>query len=156
MSEILSGFLLELQEIPYNKITISSICRRINIARKSFYRHFRSKQDCLLAVIDDHLVFSYKEAEQGGIQQYFWYWSQHRDFLRRLKVNDLYPILVEQAVKFVYQSNPESNDAYRIRFIVTGVFYVILHWVDKGCRETPAYLEDTLRQFLTIPFIELS
>ena len=155
MSDILDCFLAELQEKPYNKITIADICRKANVSRKTFYRCFHSKQACLLAVIDRHLSVSYEEAGHGGLHQYFIYWQHNRDFLRALKANDLCPILWEQAIQFVSQRNQQDWDEYQIRFVVTGVLCVIVQWIERDCKESVDHLGKELHKVLTVPLLTL-
>lgn len=155
MSDILNCFIAELQERPYNKITIADICRKANISRRTFYRCFHSKQACLLAVIDRHLSASYEEARHGGLQQYFIYWQHNRDFLKMLKANALYPILLEQAMQFVSQRNRQDWDHHQIRFVVTGVLCVIVQWIERGCKESVDYLGKELHKVLTVPLLTL-
>lgn len=155
MSDILDCFLAELQEKPYNKITVSDICRKANVSRKTFYRCFHSKQACLLAVIDRHLSASYEEAMRGGLQQYFIYWQRNWDFLQTLKENTLYPILLEQAMGFVSRRNPRDWDEYQRGFAVTGVLGVIVQWIEQGCKETVAHLGKELHKVLSVPLLTL-
>ena len=153
--KLLNCFIAELQERPYNKITIADISRKTNISRKSFYRCFYSKQACLLAVIDRHLSASYEVARHGGLQQYFIYWQHNRDFLKMLKANALYPILLEQAMQFVSQRNRQDWDHHQIRFVVTGVLCVIVQWIERGCKESVDYLGKELHKVLTVPLLTL-
>jgi AcrR family transcriptional regulator len=155
MSDILDCFSAELQEKPYDKVTISDICRRAKVSRKTFYRYFHSKQACLLAVIDRHLSASYEEATQGGLQAYFIYWRRNSAFLQTLRANELYPLLVEQAVLFIKQSLALNWDACRIHFVVTGVLCVIVQWIELGCEETVDDLGKELHKVLSVPLLTL-
>lgn len=49
------GLLEALQIQGYHKITLTDLCSQLKIPRKSFYRYFPTKEDCLLALIDHTL-----------------------------------------------------------------------------------------------------
>jgi AcrR family transcriptional regulator len=54
--ELEQGFLELLRSQSYDKLTLTELCRRLNVPRKSFYRYFPTKEDCLLALIDHTLA----------------------------------------------------------------------------------------------------
>ena len=53
--ELERGLLDALGRQPYDKITLTDLCRELQIPRKTFYRYFPVKDDCLLALIDHTL-----------------------------------------------------------------------------------------------------
>ena len=150
MSEITKGFLTELREKPYSKITVSSICREAGISRSTFYRSFHSKQECLRALIDQHLAAAEAEAVVCGVRQYFEYWMRRQEFLRLLQANNLENMVVEQAVRFVQKKGLTDWNEYRIRFVVSGTLCMILRWLERGCRESPGYLQKMYERILSV------
>ena len=54
--ELEAGLLEAMKNLPYEKITLTDLCRQLDIPRKSFYRYFPAKEDCLLALIDHTLA----------------------------------------------------------------------------------------------------
>ena len=46
--ELEAGLLEAIKNFPYEKITLTELCPQLNIPRKSFYRYFPTKEDCLL------------------------------------------------------------------------------------------------------------
>ena len=53
--ELEQGLLEAMGRQPYKKITLTELCRQLNVPRKTFYRYFPTKEDCLLALIDHTL-----------------------------------------------------------------------------------------------------
>ena len=53
--ELEQGLLEAMGKTPYEKITLTELCRQLEIPRKSFYRYFPTKEDCLLALMDHTL-----------------------------------------------------------------------------------------------------
>lgn len=55
---IKDAFLNLIDEMPFNKVTITRICREAEITRSTFYLHFTSLTDLLNEVIDDALLLT--------------------------------------------------------------------------------------------------
>ncbi len=65
LAVIKDSFLKLIEEIPYDKINVTKICKESEISRATFYLHY-DNVDCVLdAVIDDALLFS--ETEKGTL-----------------------------------------------------------------------------------------
>ena len=152
MNRIPEAFLKELQETPYSAVTVAGICRRAGISRATFYRRYSCKQDCLRDAVAMHLAASHEGSRSGDLGCYFRYWQQHRTFLELIGRERLYPELVEGAVDFVRRQG--HGDTHRIRFIVTGVFCILVQWVRDGCQEPPEQLARCLEQLMSAPLAE--
>jgi AcrR family transcriptional regulator len=50
---LLDGMSAALREKPYAEVTVSDVVRHARTSRRTFYEHFASKQDCLIAVFKD-------------------------------------------------------------------------------------------------------
>ena len=47
-----SAFKELMVEMPFSKITVSMICERCGMNRKSFYYHFKDKEDLINSILD--------------------------------------------------------------------------------------------------------
>lgn len=72
-----------------------------------------------------------------------------------LKVNELYPILLGQAIQFTSQRNQQDWDDYQVHFVVAGILGVITQWIERDCREAVPYLEKELHAVFTVPLMTL-
>ena len=50
--ELERGLLEAMGSQPYKKITLIALCNQLNVPRKTFYKYFPTKHDCLLALVD--------------------------------------------------------------------------------------------------------
>ena len=50
---VLDGMSAALRERPYGDVTVSDVVRHARTSRRTFYEHFASKQDCLIALFKD-------------------------------------------------------------------------------------------------------
>ena len=155
--QALSSALKELMdEHPFEKISVSDICERCHMNRKSFYYHFKDKYDLANWIFDNEFIelskthslemmnpsYSFEERWRGMVIvcQYFY---ENRNFYRRiLQVEGqnsfsghfrdfMYPILKRRVMDLVGQ-----DDVPRmvLDFIVDGLECTIERWLlDKNC-----------------------
>ena len=159
--------LLELmQAVPYAQITISDICERMKLSRKSFYRYFSSKDGCLYALIDHSILeFASRYLPDDSLtdlelyEHYFSYWKKLNPLLNALSLNRLAPVLYERTMRSVAEENHElwrfldsngQNDGYeRILYGVCGITGVLLNWHDTGYRKSPRQMAATIVRLMS-------
>ena len=89
--ELEAGLLRTMEKKLYSKITLTELCRELQVPRKTFYRYFPTKDDCLLALIDHTLSDCNDVALKGWTGgrtldnraqlRFFRYWLEHRALL---------------------------------------------------------------------------
>jgi AcrR family transcriptional regulator len=50
---LLAGLATTLRERPYREITVGDVVRCARTSRRTFYEHFKDKQDCLIALLEE-------------------------------------------------------------------------------------------------------
>ncbi len=150
----LCNALIELMhEKPYNKITITEICNRAELARETFYRNFSSKE----AIIKYCLEMKFKELMENikrnrqNIDAYtvglevFYHWKKEKNFLKLLIDNNLVNLILDQFSEefqsigdFIINKNETDEAKYYITSIYAGAFTnVLVKWVLRDCKEEP-------------------
>ena len=134
-------------KVPYDEISVSSLCEEIGVPRKSFYRYFSGKEGALCSVID-HALMDYdvyttrRGSETGGtavqyIQQVFDYWIHHKELLDALEKSNLSGVLIQRAMLFTNDRDALPNflqigdqrlREYGNMFLVCGLMTMILQW----------------------------
>jgi AcrR family transcriptional regulator len=150
--ELEQGFLELLRGQPYDKLTLTELCRRLNVPRKSFYRYFPTKEDCLLALIDHTLADCNDIALKGWdgstaldeqVQlRFFRYWEEQRPFLDRISENGLEHLLLDRTTVIVdrmkARRNPDSFAREQVEYFVAhGLMTTVLRWHRFGFQSTP-------------------
>lgn len=155
-----------LQEKPYSNITITEICDKAGLVRKTFYRHFTSKESVLIAIID--LMFEefyeYIKAQNFGPYEmpfvYFTHWKKHKDFLNILIQNQLFALLNDQYVHYLevmdhlvgtrreYQNEIEKE--YMRTMMAGGLWSILKKWMIRGCIETPEEMAKMTLDFFDV------
>src|SRR5699024_4773515 len=99
---ICESFLKIMYQKPYEKITITEVCKDAKLVRETFYRNFSSKEAVIKQIIDakyDELNALNKYNDKYHDMQeislnYFTYWKEQKDFLNLLIDNHLFSIML--------------------------------------------------------------
>jgi AcrR family transcriptional regulator len=169
--ELEQGLLHAMGLQPYKKITLTELCRQLNIPRKTFYRYFPTKDDCLLGLIDHTLAacndlalagWSGGDTLDGQAQlRFFRYWLENRDFLDAIRDNGLESLLLERTTVIVDRmkenSPPSPFAAEQIEyFIAHGLMSTVQRWHRYGFPSSPEEMSQVFEGLLSSARISLS
>ncbi|MFT8323806.1 TetR/AcrR family transcriptional regulator [Oenococcus sicerae] len=162
------AFVALLEEKNYQEISISEIAARAQLARRTFYRSFKSKEDLLdyycHGKIAEYLD-SLKESEKTSnsfddlLLTFFEFWWQERRTLRLLIKNNLFSSLLEawtpQSVKIydLFQApwhiqGTQIEIEYIMSFSTGGFWNILNSWLNKKNPEPAQQLASTLSKAL--------
>lgn len=151
------GLLEAMKSRQYEDISVSDLCRQLEIPRKCFYRYFDSKDGALHALID-HTLMEYVEWGSGlnpenmseKLEQFFRFWKENRVLLDALEDSGLTKVLVKRAIgiacrdsMFPQMRNPHTENtepAYLVSFWVSGFIALVMSWRSGGFTESPAQM----------------
>ena len=164
----LASALKELMETtPFAKITVSDICAKCNMNRKSFYYHFKDIYDlvewsCLedaKRALDEKKTY---ETWQQGLLQIFEAVQDNKPFIlnvyrsvsREQIENYLYQLtygLLEEVVKEQVRdrSITEAEMNFIAEFYKYGFVGMMLDWIKKGMSEEPNAIVDKMSTTLS-------
>ena len=169
--ELEQRFLAALGNQAYDKITLTDLCRQLQIPRKTFYRYFPTKQDCLLALIDHKLVDCNAVALSGweGAQElqamdltrFFTYWREQEAFLNAIRSNGMGYLLLDRTTVIVDAMKETTPPAAFARdqveyFIAHGLMTTVLRWHHFGFPSTPKEMASTFSQLLQAPDVAIT
>ena len=151
----------------YEDISVSDLCRRVGIPRKSFYRYFASKDGALHGLLD-HILLEYalsRPREKGErtlrkeMERFFQFWLRNKKLLDALKRSNLSGILMERAVVLALARDTgssgltEEERRLRITFVACGLMSTVLSWHGEGFLRSPAELSAAAEQLLSQPLV---
>lgn len=146
------GLLLTMSAMRYEDITVSDLCERIGVPRKTFYRYFDSKDGALHALLD-HTLMQYEgfnavylsgetRTLQRELEQFFQFWVLHKDLLDALDKSDISGMLIERAISHAISDTvmpkrflPEDSadmQKHITMFGVCGLMSMVLTWHADG------------------------
>ena len=169
--ELEQGLLAMMEHHRFEEISVSDLCDRLNIPRKSFYRYFSSKDGALFALLDHTLMEFYDtgsiEGLRGGtptndLERFFLFWRNHRNLLDAILRSNLGGMLVERAVSLAKQEELKPGyvrdweDAMKdvaMSFVVCGLMSMVLQWHREGYRIPTEQMAKTAVKMLSRPLI---
>ena len=165
------GLLQAMYTQEYEAISISDLCDRLNVPRKSFYRYFSNKDGALFALLD-HTMLEFTQSSgktegkgagvSGELERFFAFWQDRRAFLTALQRSRLSGLLVERATSHAiherlmpaYLIDKEHGiQQMAMTFTVCGLLSMVLAWHNENYRETPKKMAQIAAAMLTNPLI---
>ena len=156
----------------YEELTVSSLCERLSIPRKAFYRYFENKDDCLAALIDHTLLEYCTESDiienskgerslRRELEAFFRFWLERKDFLDALERNRMVGKLVDVSMSMLdgevinmRRFLPDESDSFRpqiFQFAICGLMFSMLSWYRAGFSESVRNMAAASARMLTIP-----
>lgn len=167
------GLLEMMRYCRYEEISVSDLCDRFDVPRKSFYRYFSSKDGCLYALLDHTMMDFFDTAvgssgtipgtQIGDLDRYFAFWQQHGVLLEALQRNGLAGVLVERAMAlalrerlmpgYLRDSSPEVQQM-ALSFAVCGLISMVIQWYSQGFKIPATEMTKIAVSILTKPLIQ--
>ena len=169
--ELEQGLLAMMEHQRFEEISVSDLCDRLNIPRKSFYRYFSSKDGALLALLDHTLMEFYDtgsiEGLRGGtpsgdLERFFLFWKTHRKLIDAVQRSNLSGMLVERAVSLAKQEElmpgyvrawEDTMKDVAMSFVVCGLMSMVLQWYKEGYQIPTEKMAQAAVNMLSRPLI---
>ncbi len=151
-----------MSEKPLSKITISEICARAEINRKTFYRHYRTVGD-VITELENEILNEFSAIMRTGnksvldagsaIRDISAVVEQRRDFFAGLmklnpdlfsngKIKAMLCRMISVSLKNVGALDDETTLRAAAEFTVSGVLSLYAAWFDGGCKDDLAFLTE--------------
>ena len=155
----------------FEEISVSDLCDRMVLPRKSFYRYFASKDGALFALLDHTLLEFYEigslDGLRGGspiadLERFFSFWRMHKDLIDAMQRSNLSGMLVERAVNLAKQEQlmpgyvEDWEDVLKdvaMSFAICGLLSMVLQWHKDGYRIPTEKMAQAAVTMLSRPLI---
>lgn len=139
---------------PFSEITITDICERAGVSRKTFYRHCRNREDLISYYISKQIdglmetvEWSNTDAE-AMYRNFFHYWLAKRHFLTRLREHGFFPLFAAVFIDYCSRKidyrllrdalagrkDREQLRLFHNAFIVGGLCQLLHQWTEQDFR----------------------
>jgi AcrR family transcriptional regulator len=169
-----NAFIELLEENPYEKIKVSEITSRADLARSTFYAHFETKDDLVESFFDEILTPYFDNLHKRGNlveidheveielqSNLFRYWGSHCDVLcvlRKANIDKIVLSKLRHHFKILYENRvskmlPNFNPVlagYHVRFITAATYSLLLQWMENDRKQSPEVMGRLLYS-LTVP-----
>ncbi|MEZ3438933.1 MAG: TetR/AcrR family transcriptional regulator [Oscillospiraceae bacterium] len=151
-----------MSEKPLSKITISEICARAEINRKTFYRHYRTVGD-VITELENEILNEFSAIMRTGnksvldagsaIRDISAVVERRRDFFAGLmklnpdlfsngKIKAMLCRMISVSLKNVGALDDETTLRAAAEFTVSGVLSLYAAWFDGGCKDDLSFLTE--------------
>jgi len=162
-SKIFDEYRTMVCSMPMGKITVSGLCERVGISRKTFYTYFESRDDLLAAIIRDDVVEPIKrlyplfgsgnEAVSMPLLNKLLYQSlyEHKDFYLRVVTQNEERIFVHAINRGLIESHEfvrsvtcdkpmDAEFEYASSFLTGAQSSLVVKWIRGGMTVSPEQL----------------
>ena len=149
-----------MDEIPYDQISISDICKKAGISRMTFYHYFYTKTDAVNDYIYEifeaygnivNVPFSIHNLfEYGHILQAIRFFDQYAAFVLTLCKAGQF-CLVSEAVNTYFTERVMplyTGSVYDLFFYSGAMLNIFIQWEENGKKESPEELAETIESLL--------
>ena len=172
--EIEKCFLELLSVNHYEDITITEICEKMDMPRKSFYRYFDGKEGVKQSLIH-HTMMDYNAVSnitngkvdvtiKDEFSVFFEFWKERKELLGALDKSDLLGTLIESSVSFAMMNFDEMqkylSDSYdedkrvAYQFVISGLMTMMINWYRSGFVESVDSMSRATAKIITRPLFE--
>jgi AcrR family transcriptional regulator len=163
---MLDALLLLMDEMPYDKITVSDITEKAGVARQTFYRNYTGKDDIVMQYLDsifsDFLMIKNIHDAEGRsgliITLSFKGFIEHKQKLAKLQRDDTERLIFAYTQKWEdyvidFAKNKVSRTEklffrYRVKFQVGGSLRMILDWMKHDMPMPVETMSGLLQKFI--------
>lgn len=161
-----SAFKELLEETPFEKISVGSICERCGMNRKSFYYHFKDKYELVTWIYDMEFLSVVKEEQTYGwdlVESLCVYLHESRSFYQKTfciegqnsfsnYLEEVLSALVEGNLDDLLGSDQKDHISFYVAFYVDAFLCSIRRWILEDETLGPKEFSALLRQcFIDLP-----
>ena len=161
-----NGLLELMQECRFENITVTDLCRHLQLPRRSFYRYFDDMEDvldCLMNHTFQEMAIADSGLTEADLEKYYEFWLRNRDLLSALAYSGMHSKFIQYALKY---TDVESLKGYlsvedlgmdlsrEINLIViSGLSSLLISWHAEGFQKTPRQMARTSLRILSKPLL---
>ncbi len=154
---------------PYEEISVSELCKKADIPRKSFYRYFDTKDDAFNFLVDKMLIECDTLLDRGKtmdlavdkelLTQRFRYFKEHKNLIGAIANNRMSIPTIQRVCETVVSqiSNfgimVSMEDRMKIAMVTSVIFAIIMSWHHSDYETPCENLADMTYELLTKPLI---
>ena len=154
--QIAEAMLELLENSSYQSISVSSICRRADVSRQTFYSLFESKENVILYELDQSCAFSLTSGPDNRLtiddlaKNYSRYLIRHKALLSVLVNNDIIHFMYDQQYRSLIgcpsflAGSSEEYRSFIADFMASGMTSVARSYIRSGASEDEEYLENLI------------
>ena len=160
-----NGLLELMAKTKFDQITVSELCRHLNLSRRSFYRYFRDLEDVLESALDhvfQRMAMPSNLPDLEELRRNYEFWLENRAVLDALSHSGM----MEKLYEYIYRYTdaralvdvllPQDQQLLReiSMFATAGSVALAISWYQDGFRRTPEEMARIARRMLFEPLLK--
>jgi len=156
-TNIVKALIELMDEQEYESITITDIVNRANVSRVTYYRYFKEKEDVVKTFfeITKNKFFNSVQIAKNGLPEdnevtilsLFLFFKANMKANKCIQKAGLEKELLDFLSTEFLDNLPVKLDEYLAYFVSGALFNVLIHWLDKDCKDS---IEEVSRPFVNI------
>lgn len=147
----------------FSQISVTDLCRHLELSRRSFYRYFDNLDDVLDSLLGNtfrNLMLSPMEPSIQDLQRSYAYWVEHRELLDALYHGGVIEKLFEYSMRYsdfqttLTGTGDDTHHQDRQVFIIGGFMSLMITWYLEGFQKTPEQMARISHRMLYEPFLK--
>lgn len=160
-----NGLLELMLEKKFDEITVTELCSRLSLSRRSFYRYFDDLEDVLDSLLNhtfQNMALTAQLPELAEMEKTFEFWYAHRNLLDALNRSRMIDRLFEYTTRYVSTDSiiqylpPDDFNHWQEAslFAISGSISLAIAWYSDGFRKSPAEMARICYRLLYTPILE--
>ncbi len=161
-----NGLLELMQECRFENITVTDLCRHLQLPRRSFYRYFEDMEDLLDGLMNhtfQDMAIANDELTIDLLEKYYDFWLRQKDLLSALAFSGMHSKFIQYALKFTDEkwmaeylaAEDFGMDLSREMnlFVISGLASMLISWHTEGFQKTPRQMAQIAYRMLSKPLL---
>lgn len=136
-----------------DSVTITELCDKAQVSRRTFYRHFKDKNQVvdyyvtkIMKSLALELKTHFKQDKRSHVMAFFTFLEPYTQLFFILNNNRLGDIVFTSYIKCVttltFPEASSQNSQYNGAFMLGGLWSLLTFWIMNDCKKAPAELAD--------------
>ena len=161
-----NGLLELMQECRFEDITVTDLCRHLDLSRRSFYRYFHDMEDVLDCLMDhtfQDMAITNSGLTVAELEKYYEFWLRNKPLLSALAYSGMHSMITQYALKYADEEMLKSHlsvddlgmDLSREMnlFVISGLSSLMISWHTEGFQKTPRQMAQIAYRMLSEPLL---
>ncbi len=148
--------------IPYDKITITSICKKAGVPRSTFYRYYCNKED----ILRDHIQYFFEAMSyylkkencttiEDFIYYHLYFFNKNKIFFKTLVKIHKEHIFFDYIANENFYFNFEGDNKNMAIYQAIALLSIIFHWVTSENSHSERYMVKVVMSFVSKDILEI-
>lgn len=149
----------------FKDIKISEIAQKAGVSRMTYYRTYDSKEDILIQYFEEqshNMLLTLKANPDSTVYEvfclFFTFFKKEAHLMEYLYKAGLMQEVIQRFASFVSSAYDKTSahmleanqKSYEVTFISGGLFFLLLHWIERGLIETPEEMAKMAMRLLQV------